>query len=226
MGPYRIPATQEIPEPLDFAYVVFATNAHVIAWARTKFEVQKDPENVLLKRAVLRLWHISKGEAEKQRAFPNAKKTNEALWYEEARILADRVGKRWDTTPIPTLVEALSNDEMLHPIGFPTVLIPAGAMMQVFTQPQVCVRPRRLVLGPEEVANALALHDLKVGKNSMFCNSSGIPGACFSEKAFPFRLDMDTCPISQRISLYLENQSSLPVSVTPCMFGVVRRGDR
>lgn len=233
-NPYRIPDEQVIPEPLDFAYAVFSTDLRVMNWARTKFEVPDEDkeDNVILRRAVLRLWHMAKQYGQEWRADhrtcgPNASPDRKLLvgWYNEALTLSERVGKSWQETPIPTLVEALSDDEMLHPLGFPETRIQSREHKVIMTHPQVVVRARRLVLGPDYVCDSLRIEDIRIGRNSMMCNGSPIPGVCFSAYSFPFRLDMETCQVSQSMSLYLENTSSSPVEVNAVMFCVVRRGD-
>jgi len=212
---------QTLPEPLDFAYQVFSTDRRVADYARKRFEVPKDDEdNVFLKKAVLRLWHIAKDASRLACRQKGRVSCPEQAWYDEARILADRVGKRWETTPVPTLVEALKDDEMLYPLAFPRVSIAGGAQTSIITQPYVVFRGRRLVLGSESDCAQLVIHDMKVGKNSQFCNSCALFGGCFSNVAFPFRLKLDTAQVSQCITLVVENMGEKAVSLSATLFGV------
>lgn len=221
MNPYRIPEKQILPEPLDFAYQVFSTDARVMQRAREKFEVPEDDvDNVILRQAVLRLWHIAKEAPRLARHKKGWSSCPEQAWYDEARILGERVGKRWETTPIPTLVEALKDSEMLYPLGFPRVSLVPGQEMIVTAVTYVTFRGKRLVLGSELNSGRLVVHDFKIGKNSMFCNSTALHGGCFSDAAFPFRLRLDTMQVGQRATLNLENVSDELVEVSPTLFGV------
>jgi len=223
--PDRIPDDIALPEPLDFAYQVFSTDPRVMDYAGRKFQVPKDDAengNVLLKKAVLRIWHIAKNAPRLARHRKGRASCPEQAWYDDARILGERVGKRWETTPIPTLVEALKDDELLHALAFPRVTLKPGQQANVITQPQVCFRGRRLVLGDEWESSRLVIHDIRVGNCSQHANSCALFGGCFSNVAFPSRLKLDTAQAGQCIRLLLENVDEVrDVTVSPTLFGIM-----
>jgi len=214
--PYRNPAP---PTEFDFAVVVFRTDHRVLKHVKTKWEVRLDangnPED-------LDAWHRA------MEACYELGKTGhapEAEWYREAQELSERVGKRWDDTPIPTLVEALARKDGHWPLGFPTTTIPAGATIRIATQPQIPFRGRRLVLGAEEIASRLLVQDIRVGNTSYLCGCSAIPGAVFSDRAFPMWLKLPAAQVSQIVTLLLENVSGVNVSVTAMLQGDVIEPD-
>ena len=169
---------------------------------------------------MLHLWHIAKNAPRLAKHQKGWASCPEQAWYDEARILGERVGRRWETTPIPTLVEALGDQEMLHAMAFPRVTIAPRQQTRVSAQAYCPIRGRRLVLGGEADCAKLVVHDFKIGKNSMFFNACPIFGGCFSNVAFPFRLKLDTAQISQTLTLNLENMGDEEVTISPTLFGV------
>jgi hypothetical protein len=77
------------------------------------------------------------------------------------------------------------NDEALdksfwcaHFLAFPTTTIGKDETRTLVAIPQVNFKPRRLVVAPD-VAEALNIIDIKVGRNSMLLNPEGAPGTAF-----------------------------------------------
>jgi hypothetical protein len=214
--PYRNPSR---PTEYDFAVVVFRTDHRVLKHVKAKWEIKLDehgnPESeVAWRRAMEACYELGK-----------TGHSPEAEWYAEAQTLSERVGKRWDDTPIPTLVEALARKDGQWPLGFSTTIIPPCAMVRISTQPQIPFRGRRLVLGTEETSSKLVVQDIRVGNQSYFCNSCDVPGSVFSDRAFPMWLKMPTAQISQTVSVHLLNISGENVSVTAMLQGDVIEPD-
>jgi hypothetical protein len=210
--PYRNPSP---PHEHDFAVVVFRTDHRVIKHAQTKWEIALDADGNptdpdAWRRALEAAYRLGReGHAP------------EVKWYREAQALAERVGRRWDETPIPTLVEALARREGQWPLGFSRTRLMPGQPSRVSTQPQIAFRGRRLVLGPPDVARRILVTDVKVGNFSCLVSCSPIDGALFASDAFPFWLKLQTAQVCQHVTLYLENVSDEPVDVTPTMHGDV-----
>lgn len=202
--------------PLDearFEAVVFRTDPRVVEHVRIKGEITLDehgnPADVHAWRKGLdAAWALGKkGHAP------------EAGWVREAEILAERVGKRWDTAPIPTLVEALACRDGLWPLGFPTTVIRAGTRDCIRTQPQLSFRGRLLVLGSEALVEDLVVEDLKVGNQTIFVSCGPVPGCAFSATAFPFWLKLPTADICQNVAIMLHNAGPSDLRVTPVLYG-------
>jgi hypothetical protein len=202
-------------EASDFARVAFRTDHRVLKHVKEKWEVRLDehgnPEDPgAWRRAMEACYELGK-----------AGHAPEKEWYEEAQALAERVGKRWDETPIPTLVEALARKEGQWPLGFPTTKIPADAHVRICTQPMIPFRGRRLVLGTASIASRLLVVDIRVGNNSYCCNSCPIPGSVFSDRAFPMWLKLPTAQVSQTVQLLLHNVSGVELTVNAMLHGDV-----
>lgn len=214
--PYRNPSP---PIEYDFAVAVFRTDHRVLKHVKAKWEIVLDangnPENLdAWRRAMEACYELGK-----------AGHAPETEWYREAQELSERVGKRWDDTPIPTLVEALARKEGHWPLGFPTASVPAGAQVRICTQPQIPFRGRRLVLGTEEIASRFLVQDIRVGNTSYLCGCSAIPGSVFSDRAFPMWLKLPTAQVSQMVMLLLENVSGSLIGVSPMLQGDVIEPD-
>jgi hypothetical protein len=105
-----------------------------------------------------------------------------------------------------------------YPVGFPTTTIPAGATVSIFLQPQVPFRGRRLIV-PSDIAGALLINDLKVGKNSQFATSGPVPARVYSEFGVGVDMNLDTAQISQQISLNVTNTSGAAVTFNAALLG-------
>lgn len=201
------------PPEYNFGAVVFRTDPRVVAHCRSKWEIRLDsdgnPESPeAWGRALEAAWALGKkGHAP------------EDGWVREAELLAERVGRRWDETPIPTLVEALSAKADHWTLGFPTTIIKAGGRSRIATQPQLVFRGCRLVLGSEALVEYLVVEDLKVGHQSCFISCGPVPGCVFSATAFPLWLKMPTANISQYVVIDVRNLGPLDVRVTPMLHG-------
>lgn len=200
--------------PRDLARSVFTTDPRVLQQARLRFECSgllPEEENARLREAVSKLWALGARGHEP-----------EAIWYREAVVLGERVGKPWHETPQPTLVEALSRaaSTPLWPLGFAPLVIGAGQMGTLEGHPQVPIAGRRLVI-QGDVASHLSVVDVKVGNHSYFVSSGPMPGCVFDERAFPLMLEMEVAQISQRVMVTLENVSDVSVTVRAVLLGVV-----
>jgi hypothetical protein len=106
-----------------------------------------------------------------------------------------------------------------YPLGFPATEIEPHRTVHVTSFPQVPFRGRRLVI-PSDIAGAVLLEDLKVGKNSMFASANGhVPGRMFTEFAVGVDLNLDTAQISQQISLTVRNTSGSRIMFTASLIG-------
>jgi hypothetical protein len=105
-----------------------------------------------------------------------------------------------------------------YPLGFPTTTLAAGFTTNISTSPQVPFRGRRLVV-PSDIAGALLINDLKVGKNSMFAASGPVPARMFSEFGVGVDLNLDTAQISQQITLNVTNSSGAAVTFNAALIG-------
>jgi hypothetical protein len=106
-----------------------------------------------------------------------------------------------------------------YPLGFPATVLAAGQVASIVTQPQVPFRGRRLIV-PSDIAGAILINDLKVGKNSMFASASGpVPARGFTEFGVGVDLNLDTAQISQQISLNVQNVSGASVTFTAMLIG-------
>lgn len=105
-----------------------------------------------------------------------------------------------------------------YPLGFPTTTIAALANAVLQTQPQVPFRGRRLVI-PSDIAGAILVNDIKVGKNSMFPTSNPVPGRMFTEVGVGVDLNLDTAQISQIVSLNVTNTSGAAVIFNAGLIG-------
>ena len=107
-----------------------------------------------------------------------------------------------------------------YTIGFAgaPVAIAGGASSQLKATPQVPFKGRRLII-PSDVAGALVILNLIVGKNPVLVSADPVAARAFTELGVGVDLNMDTAQISQVISLSLQNTSGASVSVTPTMIG-------
>ena len=107
-----------------------------------------------------------------------------------------------------------------YTIGFAgaPVAIAGGASSQLKATPQVPFKGRRLII-PSDVAGALIILNLIVGKNPVLVSADPVAARAFTELGVGVDLNMDTAQISQVIALSLQNTSGASVSVTPTMIG-------
>lgn len=105
-----------------------------------------------------------------------------------------------------------------YPLGFPTTVIAAGANAIINSQPQVPFRSGRLVI-PSDIAGAILINQVIVGKNSCFANANPVPGRMFTETAVGMDLNFDTAQISQTITLNVTNTSAAQVTFNAGIMG-------
>lgn len=107
-----------------------------------------------------------------------------------------------------------------YPIGFPTTTIASNTTNNAISiQPQVPFRGRRVII-PSDIAGAVLINDIKVGKNSMLASTSGpLPGRMFSEFAVGVDLNLDTAQISQQVTLSVSNISLASLTFNAGMIG-------
>lgn len=206
-------------EPRDLARMVFSTDPRVLGYARLRYECGGKgpdgggPEEDIrrLRDAVSKLWDLGV-----------AGHDPEVVWYREAVTLGERVGRPWHETPQPTLVEALAREmrEPLWSLGFTGTAVPAGTSAGIEACPQVVFKALRFVLN-DEAARVLLIEDMKMGNQSCMVSSSPMPASLFSASAFPMRLCMPTCNISQRIRFQFHNPSGSSVYVNAVLLGRV-----
>jgi hypothetical protein len=105
-----------------------------------------------------------------------------------------------------------------YPLGFPTTVIAAGAVALINSNPQVPFRSGRLVV-PSDIAGAVLINDIRVGKNSSLANANPVPGRMFTETAVGMDLNFDTAQISQTITLNVTNTSAAPITFNAGIMG-------
>jgi hypothetical protein len=105
-----------------------------------------------------------------------------------------------------------------YPLGFPTTILAAGATALVQSNPQVPFRSGRLFI-PSDIAGALLLRNIIVGKNSCLANANPVPGRMFSETSFGVEINFDTAQISQTITLDVQNTSGAQVTFNAGIMG-------
>jgi hypothetical protein len=107
-----------------------------------------------------------------------------------------------------------------YTIGFSgaPVAIPGGTPAVLKASPQVPFKGRRLII-PSDVAGALIILNLIVGKNPVLVSADPVAARAYTELGVGVDLNMDTAQIAQVISLQLSNVSGASVSVTPTMIG-------
>ena len=98
------------------------------------------------------------------------------------------------------------------------VAIAGGAVANLKASPQVPFKGRRLII-PSDVAGALIILNLIVGKNPVLVSADAVAARAFTELGVGVDLNMDTAQISQVINLSLQNTSGATVSVVPTMIG-------
>jgi hypothetical protein len=96
--------------------------------------------------------------------------------------------------------------------------IAGGATAVLKAQPQVPFKGRRLII-PSDVAGALIINNLIVGKNPVLVSADPVAARAYTELGVGVDLNMDTAQISQLISLSMTNTSGASVSVTPTLIG-------
>jgi len=107
-----------------------------------------------------------------------------------------------------------------YTIGFSgaPVAIPGGTPAVLKASPQVPFKGRRLII-PSDVAGALIILNLIVGKNPVLVSADPVAARAYTELGVGVDLNMDTAQIAQVISLQLSNVSGASVSVTPTIIG-------
>jgi hypothetical protein len=101
--------------------------------------------------------------------------------------------------------------------GTPAI-IPGGAPSILIAQPQVPFKGRRLII-PSDVAGALIILNLIIGKNPVLVSADPVAARAYTELGVGVDLNMDTAQISQIISLSLSNTSGASVAVTATLIG-------
>lgn len=107
-----------------------------------------------------------------------------------------------------------------YAIGFNNapVGIVGGNTSILTASPQVPFKGRRLII-PSDVAGALQINTLVVGKNPALVSASPVSARAFTEQGVGVDLNMDTAQIAQLISLSLTNNSGAQVFVVPTIIG-------
>jgi len=72
---------------------------------------------------------------------------------------------------------------------------------------------------PSDIAGALLVNDLKVGKNSQFATQGPVPARVYSEFGVGVDMNLDTAQISQQISLNVTNTSGAAVTFNAAILG-------
>lgn len=195
---------------------IFSTDHRVLERAKAKHEVDATDKRTLVVAV------------QKARKLAEEGVQPEAGWLQEARELSERVGKVWSPDQACTappvvqsqLVEALREREGLTPMGFPPTEIAACGQATICTEPYVTFRPQYLLIDPA-VAGLIGVESIRIGKNCQEANSHPIPGSVFSALAFPFRLQLDTVQVGQRVQLCIVNYAPSSVFLNMCMLGKV-----
>lgn len=105
-----------------------------------------------------------------------------------------------------------------YPLGFPVTVLGAGATSLVQSNPQVPFRSGRLFI-PSDIAGAILVRNIIVGKNSCLANANPVPGRMFSETSFGVEINFDTAQISQTITLDVQNTSGANVTFSAALMG-------
>jgi len=85
-------------------------------------------------------------------------------------------------------------------------MVPPRGSCSLYGQPQVVMRPERLVLD-DRSCRTFAISDIKVGKCSQLAASGLVPGSSAAASAFGVRLKCDTAQISMNVSVDLVNMT-------------------
>jgi len=105
-----------------------------------------------------------------------------------------------------------------YPCGFPTTTVAAGGTATVIAQPQIPFRGERLVV-PSDIAGALLITDVKVGKNSQLAAGNPLPARAYTEQGWGIDMHLDTADISQFVQLQLLNTSAHDLNFNALMLG-------
>lgn len=105
-----------------------------------------------------------------------------------------------------------------YPVGFGPVVVAAGGIATVMTQPQILFRPERLIV-PSDIAGQFDFLQIIVGKNPQVAANNPIAARTFDEQSVGVRLRMDTCQISQQIVLQVQNVGGAPATFRATMIG-------
>lgn len=101
------------------------------------------------------------------------------------------------------------------PIGFPTVTLERYGRATTRVQPQITVRPRRLVI---EAPRGVLVEDIRVGNTSFMVASQPISASVFAPNAFPIDLAIFTCQVGQSLTINLSSEVDQQVTVRAIMF--------
>lgn len=96
--------------------------------------------------------------------------------------------------------------------------IKPGKTTRVISRPQVPFRPEKLVI-PSELAHHFKVEDFRVGANSQFIDSTGMPGQLFSADLSGLHIKGDTAQISQDVSFIVTNISDKPLRFQAAAYG-------
>jgi hypothetical protein len=91
--------------------------------------------------------------------------------------------------------------------GGPTA-VPAGAQRTFTAQPQIPFKPDRFFVMSALSANNFLVTDVKVGQQSMFASSNGVPASVFAENSVDSVINFDTAQISQQLVAIVVNIST------------------
>jgi hypothetical protein len=91
--------------------------------------------------------------------------------------------------------------------GGPTA-VPAGASFTFQAQPQIPFKPDRFFVMSALSANNFLITDVKVGQQSMFASSNGVPASVFAENSVDSVINFDTAQISQQLIVAVVNIST------------------
>lgn len=91
--------------------------------------------------------------------------------------------------------------------GGPTA-VPAGAQRTFQAQPQIPFKPDRFFVMSALSANNFLVTDVKVGQQSMFASSNGVPASVFAENSVDSVINFDTAQISQQLIAIVVNIST------------------
>jgi hypothetical protein len=116
------------------------------------------------------------------------------------------------------VVERTPGDSRTLMVPFPETNIPSGASRDVIALPQFLFRGERLVI-PSDIAGLVVLDDIRVGANSQYGASGGVPGRLFSEVAVGVGFLFDTAQPGIQILLRVRNISGNDVMFRASLLG-------
>ena len=109
-------------------------------------------------------------------------------------------------------------------MGFPTTTVPRRGRAILTTQPQILVRPKRLVF-PQHVAGGLFIESIQIGDENFILDDQGVPARLFPEiphelstedrRKFEqlLSLGLPTLQVSELLSVRVRNENDHDVVV-------------